>query len=56
MLDNNGHNKGKGRRAYLAHEVRDHPVESGSLVAEAWLPCAQRSEVLCNTDRSQIPA
>lgn len=32
----------------LAHEVRDHPVESGSLVAEAWLPCAQRSEVLCS--------
>lgn len=34
---------------YLAHELRDDTVESRSLVAEAMLSCAERSEVLCKT-------
>ncbi len=40
----------RGREVYLAHEVRDHPVENWSLVAEAMFSRAQRSEVLCKKD------
>ena len=36
----------------LAHEVRDHAVELGALVAEALLARAQRAEVLCAMSKS----
>lgn len=32
---------------YLAHELRDDPVEGGTLVAKTLLPRAERSKVLC---------
>lgn len=44
------HQDGRKRRetikTYLAHELRDHPVEDGALVAKAVLSCAERPEVL----------
>lgn len=37
---------GETLTSYLAHELRDHPVESGFLVTETVFSCAQSSEVL----------
>lgn len=36
----------KREEVYLAHELRDHPVENRSLVTKAMFPCAQCSEIL----------
>lgn len=36
----------KEPKSYLAHELRDHPVESWSLVTKTLFSCAQSSEVL----------
>ena len=35
-----------GEVTTLDHELLDDPVESGSLVTEAFFPCAQSTEVL----------
>ena len=34
--------------AYLEHELCDHSVELGALVAKALLPCTQGPEVFCS--------
>lgn len=35
------------RQTYLAHKLRDHPVENGSFITKATFSSAQSSEVFC---------
>lgn len=42
------------RGTYLAHELRNHPVEGRPLVTKAMFPCAQCPEVFCRKDSGQI--
>lgn len=44
-----------GEIATLAHEIRDHPVETATLVAKTFFSGAERAKVLCRLRNNILP-